>query len=59
MEGVNEALARAVRHHEDGQLQAAEAIYRQILSVAPNHADALNLLGVLQAPNRQPTGNQW
>jgi tetratricopeptide (TPR) repeat protein len=46
MEAVNEALARAVRHHEAGQLQAAEEIYRQILSVAPNHADALHLLGI-------------
>jgi tetratricopeptide (TPR) repeat protein len=47
MATIPEALAIAIQHHQAGRLQAAEQIYRQILAVQPNHADALNLLGVL------------
>lgn len=47
MTSISEALALAVRQHQAGQLQAAEQIYRQILSVEPNHAEALHLLGVI------------
>ena len=47
MPTVPEALAIAVQHHQAGRLQAAEQIYRQILAVEPNHADALHLLGVI------------
>ncbi|MCA9246966.1 MAG: tetratricopeptide repeat protein [Planctomycetales bacterium] len=47
MATISEALAVAVRQHQAGQLHAAETIYRQILGVAPNHSDALHLLGVI------------
>jgi predicted O-linked N-acetylglucosamine transferase (SPINDLY family) len=47
MATISEALAIAIQHHQAGRLQAAEQIYRQILAVEPNHADALHLLGVL------------
>ena len=47
MATISEALAIAVQHHQAGRLQAAEQIYRQILAVEPNHADALHLLGVI------------
>jgi tetratricopeptide (TPR) repeat protein len=47
MATVSEALTIAVRHHQSGRLQAAEQIYRQILALEPNHADALHLLGVI------------
>ena len=46
-------LTIALQHHQAGRLQLAEQIYRQILAVEPNHADALHLLGVIQAQ----TGN--
>ena len=47
MATVSEALAIAVEHHQGGRLQAAEQIYRQILAVEPNQADAWHLLGVI------------
>jgi tetratricopeptide (TPR) repeat protein len=47
MATISEALAIAVQHHHAGRLQAAEQIYRQILAVEPNHADAWHLLGVV------------
>jgi protein O-GlcNAc transferase len=47
MATISEAFAIAVSHHQAGRLQAAEQIYRQILAVDPNHADAWNLLGVV------------
>jgi tetratricopeptide (TPR) repeat protein len=47
MATIPEALAIAIQHHRAGRLQAAEQIYRQILAVEPNHADAWHLLGVI------------
>jgi predicted O-linked N-acetylglucosamine transferase (SPINDLY family) len=46
MATIPEALTLALQHHQAGRLREAEAIYRQILQVAPNHPDALHLLGV-------------
>jgi len=40
-------LERAIRHHQAGELDAANGIYRRILASDPNHADALNLAGVV------------
>lgn len=47
MATVAEAFAAALRHHQVGQLAEAEALYRQILAIEPNHADALHHLGVI------------
>ncbi len=47
MATISEALAIAIQHHEAGRLQAAEQIYRQILALQPNQADAWHLLGVI------------
>ena len=47
MATIDQAFAIAVQHHQAGRLQAAEQIYRQILAIEPNHADAINLLGVI------------
>ena len=44
---ISKAMQAAVEHHQAGRLQQAEAIYRQILRVAPNHPDALHLLGLI------------
>jgi predicted O-linked N-acetylglucosamine transferase (SPINDLY family) len=40
-------LRQAMEHHQAGQLPQAEALYRQVLALAPGHVDALYLLGVM------------
>ena len=40
-------IDQALKHHQAGNLQQAEHIYRQILQINPQNADALHLLGVL------------
>ena len=42
-----QAFQVAIEHHQAGRLGEAEGIYRQILAVQPQHADALHLLGVI------------
>lgn len=39
-------FSRALKLHEDGQLDEAERIYRQILETAPQQPEVLNLLGL-------------
>jgi tetratricopeptide (TPR) repeat protein len=46
-ETIQRLFADAVQHHRAGRLTEAEARYRQITAVAPRHADALHLLGVI------------
>lgn len=47
MPSIPEAMAAALAHHRARQLPQAEQICRQILSVDPQHAQALDLLGVI------------
>ena len=47
MATIPETLNLALQHHQAGRLQEAEALYRQILQVQPDHPDALHLLGVI------------
>jgi len=47
MATIPEALATAVEHHQAGRLQAAEQLYRLILQVEPNHAEAIHHLGII------------
>src|ERR1700690_2895746 len=44
---VQQAFDLALQHHQAGRLADAEALYRQILTVEPRHAEALHLLGVI------------
>jgi tetratricopeptide (TPR) repeat protein len=44
---IAQAFEQGVGHHRTGNIQSAEAIYRKILAVDPNHADSLHLLGVI------------
>ena len=47
MTTIPQTLATAIQHHQAGNLQQAEQLYRQILQVEPHHPDALHLLGVI------------
>jgi SAM-dependent methyltransferase len=42
-------FATAIGHHKVGRVDKAAAAYREVLRVAPRHADALHLLGVIEA----------
>ena len=44
---LQQAFDMAVRHHQAGHLPEAEELYRQVLSLHPDHIDALHLSGVL------------
>jgi len=44
---IEAALKEAVQYHQNGELDKAEKFYQKILSLEPNHADALHLLGVI------------
>jgi predicted O-linked N-acetylglucosamine transferase (SPINDLY family) len=44
---IENAIQIALGHHQAGRLAEAEAIYRQVLALDPEHADALHLLGTL------------
>jgi Flp pilus assembly protein TadD len=44
---VNKTFQQALALHQSGSLADAERLYREILCVAPTHADALHLSGVI------------
>ena len=44
---VTAAINAGRAHSRAGRLQEAEAIYRWVLAVEPNHPDAQHLLGVI------------
>jgi len=44
---INNMMAAALQHHQNGNFPEAETLYRQVLDVAPGHFDALHMLGVL------------
>ena len=46
---IPEAMGLAVAYHQQGALQQAEHIYRQVLATDPEQVDALHLLGVIAA----------
>ncbi|HVT90129.1 MAG TPA: tetratricopeptide repeat protein [Tepidisphaeraceae bacterium] len=44
---LQQAMELAVQQHQAGQFAQAEQIYRQVLNHAPDHPDAMHLLGLL------------
>jgi len=46
-EYLDNAIQEALAHHQAGRLSQAEAIYRQILRIDPEHPDALHMLGAV------------
>ncbi|MBY6266191.1 tetratricopeptide repeat protein, partial [Azospirillum sp. 412522] len=51
---LSQALLIALDHHQAGRVAEAEDIYRRILGADPEHADAMELLGVLAAQTGRP-----
>ncbi|MCC6472836.1 MAG: glycosyltransferase family protein, partial [Burkholderiales bacterium] len=43
---IPQAMRLAVALHNDGRLDEASALYREVLRASPGHADALHLLGL-------------
>lgn len=50
---VRALLERAIQYHQLEQLAKAQAMYKQILEINPNHPDSLHLLGLIE----HQTGN--
>ena len=50
---LGQALGEAVALHRHGQLREAERIYARVLKAAPDHFDALNLLGGIKIQQGQ------
>ena len=44
---LQQALDIAVEHHQAGDLLKAEGIYQKIIQAAPDHSQAVHLLGVI------------
>src|SRR5678816_2243731 len=49
-----ERLSAGLAHHQAGRADEADRAYRAVLAVAPQNADALHLLGVLEAQQGRP-----
>lgn len=47
MNPIEQAFKQALHFHQNGDLQQAEALYRQLLRINPNQPDVLHLLGVI------------
>jgi tetratricopeptide (TPR) repeat protein len=50
---LGQALGEALTLHRQGQLREAERVYARILKAAPDHFDALNLLGAVKIQQGQ------
>ncbi|MDO9366608.1 MAG: tetratricopeptide repeat protein [Methylotenera sp.] len=46
---ISEVLEMALKHHDAGKIEQAEVLYREILDIQPNHAEANHNLGVIEA----------
>lgn len=53
---VNEALNIAAKKHNEGNFQEAETIYKKVLEISPNNADAHHLLGLIAYQNNDLGG---
>lgn len=42
-----------LRHHQADQLREAASVYQEILSIDPDHADSLHLMGLIAYQNKQ------
>ncbi|MCS0627987.1 tetratricopeptide repeat protein [Telluria mixta] len=54
VEDTSDLLGQAVRLHQQGRLEAAQALYRRVLDLNPRQFDALHLLGVIERQRGHP-----
>ncbi len=54
VENVSDLLGQAVRLHQQGRFDAAQALYRRVLAINPRQFDALHLLGVIERQRGHP-----
>lgn len=50
---LEQALATAIKNHQSGNLQQAEKIYEEILSINPNHAETLHAQAIMACQRGQ------
>jgi hypothetical protein len=53
-QSIDVYFRNGLRLHGQGRLAEAEQVYRGVLSVAPDHADSLHMLGVIATQCGQP-----
>ena len=54
VEDASDLLGQAVRLHQQGRLEQAQALYRRVLDLDPRQFDALHLLGVIERQRGHP-----
>ncbi len=54
VEDASDLLGQAVRLHQQGRLEQAQAMYRRVLDLNPRQFDALHLLGVIERQRGAP-----
>src|SRR2546429_9576859 len=50
---IQDLIRLALSHHRAGQFRAAQELYDQILAHQPDHADVLQLSGLIAYENKQ------
>jgi tetratricopeptide (TPR) repeat protein len=53
---LEQQLNQALQLHREGQLVLAEVLYRQVLQARPRHAQALGMLGLIEAGKKNLDG---
>ncbi len=51
---VAQVLAQALQFHHQGRLAEAEPLYAEILSIRPDHFDALQMMGLIKLAKGEP-----
>lgn len=51
---IRRILQLGLAHHSEGRFDLARSCYERVLTVSPNHFDALHMLGVLAIQTQQP-----
>ena len=60
MNEMMKTLRAAIRHHQQGELPQAEALYREVLQQNPHHSLALHSLGLIAyQQQRYEEGPTW